>query len=274
MKSKSLGLLYIFRGALKFLAVFFCFILFFLSVFFLSIVFAFSRRTAKRLIVSRVIRVFDSCLIRIMNIRITLNRMPPPPAGEKNGSFLVSNHLSYCDGFILGSLFPVIYVGKAELKRWPLIGLMSDFSGTLFIDRARKNHIAEYISTISEALRGGVNILFFPEGTSTCGDELLPFKPAFFEAAIESGSPIVPVSLVYRSIDGRVLTKENRDLVYWYADMTFFGHFFRLLCLRGIEVEVNVHPSLRGVSAEDNSVSRKHVCEAAYEAIAEDLLRK
>ena len=54
----------------------------------------------------------------------------------------------------------------------------------------------------------------------------------------------------------------------------FFGHFFRLLCLRGIEVEVNVHPSLRGVSAEDNSVSRKHVCEAAYEAIAEDLLRK
>ena len=273
MKSKCLGLLYILRGVLKFLAVFFCFILFFLSVFFLSIVFAFSCRCSKRLIVSRLIRVFDSCLIWIMNIRITINRILPQKAGGKSGIFLVSNHLSYCDGFILGFLFPVIYVGKAELKRWPLIGLMSDFSGTLFIDRSRKNHIAEYISAISEALKGGVNILFFPEGTSTCGDELLPFKPAFFEAAIEARSPIVPVSLIYKSVDGRILTKENRDFVYWYKDMTFLGHFFRLLCLGGLEVEVNIHPALEVEPAEESGLSRKRVCEAAYEVISKDVIR-
>ena len=261
-------ILQLLNGVVKFIAVFLLFLVFFSSVIVISILFIFSSRASKRLIVSGLIRFFAIGLVKIINIRVKVSGNKIQKKGV--GLFLVSNHLSYCDGFIIGSIFPIIYVGKAELKHWPLIGLMSDFSGTLFIDRSRRNHVSEYIDSIAETLKGGANVLFFPEGTSTCGDELLPFKPSFFYAALNAGAPIVALSLIYRSIDGEPVDQKNRDKVYWYGEMTFFDHFFRLLCCRGLEADVKIHPMVNSVFRDEN-LSRKSVCESAYGAILSDI---
>lgn len=258
------------RAAARALAILFCFLIFFSAVLALSLACVFSKPVFKRRLVSRLIQIFCSCLVRILNIRLTVRGSLSFPARSK-GAFLVSNHLSYADGFILGSLFPVIYISKSEIKKWPLIGLMADFSGTLFIDRKRKNHVAEYIDAIAGTLSAGANVLYFPEGTSTNGEELLPFKAAFFEAPIIAGAPVVPVSLAYTTIDGKPLGKDNRDRIYWYGDMTFAGHFFRLMCCSGLDVCVTIYSAFEPSSSEDRSIARKRLSEAAYTIIRQTL---
>ncbi len=221
----------------------------------------------KRRIISKLIRVFALSLTKIINIRVAVTGQAPSALSSERGFFFVSNHSGYVDGLVLGSQFPVIYVSKAELKKWPIIGLMTEVAGTLFIDRQRKNHISQYIEDIAAVLKEGANVLFFPEGTSTNGEELLSFKPAFFEAPLAAGSPIVPISLVYKSIDGEPVTKKNRDSLYWYGDMTFADHFFRLLELFYIDVEVRLHPAIILDGAVQNSQLRKQASDLAYEAI-------
>ncbi|HAJ57740.1 MAG TPA: hypothetical protein DCL35_08290 [Candidatus Omnitrophica bacterium] len=244
-----------------------CFLCYFLSAFFASLVFFFLKTPVKRLLVSRLIHIFNLCLVNIIGIRIKVTGAIGAVAAVGTGVFLVSNHLSYVDGFILGSLFPVIYVSKSDLKNWPLIGLMSDFSGTLYIDRNRKNHIAEYIGVIAETLSAGANVLFFPEGTSSNGDSLLPFKAAFFEAPLAAGAPIVPAAIIYSSVDGEPVGKNNRDRVYWHGDMTFADHFFRLLSCSRVDVEVRISPAIILKDEGDRGPLRKRACESAYEAI-------
>lgn len=261
-----------------------CFLLYFLASLVLSAVLAFSKPTRKRYFISRLIRLFAFCLVRIINIRIRLVPAPSPdrsgndrglperPGRKGSGAFLVSNHLGYTDGLILGALFSVVYVSKSELKKWPLIGLMTEVSGTLFVDRSRKNHIAQYIDDISSTLKAGVNILFFPEGTSTNGEELLAFKTAFFEAPLRVGAPIIPISIVYKNVDGVPVDKSNRDRIYWYGDMTFVDHFSRLLSCRRVEAQVTIHPAIVPLGADaGEALRRKEASEAAYAAILRDI---
>lgn len=192
------------------------------------------------------------------------------PAFEAAGLFLVSNHLSYLDGFVLGALFPVVYVTKTELKKWPLIGFMTEISGTLFVDRSHKGCLLGAIQEIAETLKNGGNVLYFPEGNSSNGDRLLPFVPTFFEAPLAAGASITPATIMYQAIDNFPVTADNKDRIYWYGDMTFMDHFLTLLLCRSVDVVVKVHSCLQLPDIDDNfnrRMQRKQVCELVYEAI-------
>lgn len=272
MKAKSLPIGRSIFCILKLLLCFFCFLIYFFTVLNVSLFFIFLKSGHKRHIISRLIKVFALSLVRIINIRVKVSGDIGPYSANGQGVFLVSNHLSYVDGLVLGALFPLIYISKSELKKWPLIGQMTEFSGTLFIDRQRKNHIADYINKIADVLKEGVNVLFFPEGTSTNGEAFLPFKASFFEAPLRAAAPVVPVSITYNSIDSETVNKENRDSVYWYGEMTFADHFFRLLACRRIDVEVKIHaPVAVEKLEEDNILQRKRAAELAYAAILNDI---
>ncbi len=260
------------RTCLRLLLCLLSLLFYFLVSLFVFLCSPFLTQSLKRRIASGLIRLFCLCLVRIINIKIEAPGARGSFSSNGLGSFLVSNHLGYVDGFVLGATFPLIYVGKAEIRRWPVIGQMSEVSGTLFIDRQRKNHVAEYIRSIADVLKGGSHVLFFPEGTSTNGETLLPFKSAFFEAPLIASAPIVPISIVYKKINGSDITKENRDTVYWYGDMTFAGHFFRLLFCDSVEVQVKIHaPVVFEALEEDRNLLRKLVTEAAYEDIRKDI---
>lgn len=254
-----------FRSLAKLTAIIACFLFYLFLLVFISF---FPVKTAeKRLLVSRLTRIFTLSLVRVIGIRVKVIGGSRLGARKAKGYFFASNHLSYVDGFVLGSLFPVVYVSKSDLKKWPVIGLMSDFSGVLYVDRSRKNKISDHIEAMVDTLSAGANVLFFPEGTSSDGEELLPFKPAFFEAPLAAGAPIVPLTITYMSVDGESVSATNRDRIYWYADMTFAGHFFRLLSCSNIDVEVDIHPEIRLEAVEDSIALRKHACVLTYEAV-------
>jgi len=210
-------------------------------------------------IVSRWIRGFTWLMRRILNIKITVEG----DAGQLDagGYVIISNHFGYLDGIILGSLFPVIFVSKREVKSWPLVGLWTTLCGTVYINRQKKGLIPLAVNEISRRLKEGANILLFPEGAATNGERMLPFQTAPLAAPLRSRAIIVPVTLAYQSIEGQPVSAANRDLVYCYGGMDFAPHFVKLLGLRQVEVSVTIRQKIDCSRYEDNSAGRKRLAE-------------
>jgi 1-acyl-sn-glycerol-3-phosphate acyltransferase len=183
------------------------------------------------------------------------------------GHYIVSNHLGYLDGIVLGSLFPVVFVTKLQVKRWPVIGPLLTLLGAIFVDRENKKGISTMIDRISMALKRGTNVLIFPEGTSTNGDRLHPFQSSFFAAPLMARAAVAPLTLTYKSIDRRPVTAANRDRIYWYGEMSFAPHLWGLLGTKRIEVSVTIHPKMETSQLQNNSRGRKQLSQACYDAI-------
>jgi lyso-ornithine lipid O-acyltransferase len=223
-------------------------------------------------IVSRWIRGFTWLMRRILNIKMTVEG--DAAQLEAGGYVIISNHFGYLDGIILGSLFPVIFVSKREVKRWPLVGQWTTLCGTIFINRQKKSLIPLAVREISRRLKEGANILLFPEGAATNGERMLPFQTAPFAAPLRSRAIIVPVTLTYQSIEGQPISAANRDLVYCYGDMDFVPHFVKLLGLRQVEVRVTIQPKVDCSRYEDNSAGRKRLAEDCYNRILGQVSQK
>lgn len=211
-------------------------------------------------------RHFAALVRALLNIRVRIEG--DLREAESGGCLIASNHLGYVDGVVLGSLFPLLYVSKKEVRRWPWIGAWTALCGTVYIDRQRKEKIPLLVAEIAEKLNQGANVLMFPEGTSTNGDRLLPFQAAPFAAPLRARAPVVPVTLSYRKVNGRPLSRDNRDLVYWYGDMEFLSHFWELLAVRRIEVTVRIHAAIQSSRYKNDSLGRKALSQRTYDAIA------
>ncbi len=216
-------------------------------------------------IVSRWIRGFTWSMRRILNIKITVE-------GDKGqleggGYVIISNHFGYLDGIILGSLFPVIFVSKREVKSWPLVGQWTALCGTVFINRQKKGLIPLAVNEIIRRLKQRTNILLFPEGSATNGERMLPFQTAPLAAPLRSRAIIVPVTLAYQSIEGQPVSAANRDLIYCYGGMAFGPHFLKLLTLRQVEVRITIQPKVDCSRYEDNSAGRKRLAEDCYNRV-------
>jgi 1-acyl-sn-glycerol-3-phosphate acyltransferase len=213
-------------------------------------------------IVSRLMRNFALHLRTILNIKVTVEG--DEGQLERGGYVIISNHVSYVDGIVLGSLFPVVVVSKKEVKSWPLIGQWATLCGTIFINRQRRDLVSLLIEEMSRKLKQEANLLLFPEGTSTNGERMLPFQTAPLAAPLRSRSIIVPVTVAYRNIDDQPVSAANRDLIYWYGDMEFITHFWRLLALRSVEVMVTIQPKIECFRYQDSSAGRKQLAQDCY----------
>jgi 1-acyl-sn-glycerol-3-phosphate acyltransferase len=216
-------------------------------------------------ILSRLNRNYTLLLRLILNIKVTI-------AGdegqlERGGYVIIANHVSYVDGIVLGSIFPIVFVSKREVKKWPIVGQWNVLCGTIFINRQRKKEVGALVREMTRKLRQEANILLFPEGTSTNGEKMLPFQTAPLAAPLRSRSIIVPVTLAYTTIDEQPVTAVNRDFVYWYGDMDFVTHFWDLLGRRGVEVLVTLQPKIECFRYADNSAGRKKLAEDCYNRI-------
>jgi len=142
------------------------------------------------------------------------------------GGLVVSNHLGYLDVFVLGSLIPAIFVAKSDVRRWPAVGLLCRLSGTIFVERDRRHSASESLRAMNEALAAGRSVIIFPEGTSSDGVTVLPFKTSLLEAT--TCHPTTPAAIDYDLPGGSVAD----ELCYW-RDMTFAPHFWHVLGLPG-----------------------------------------
>jgi lyso-ornithine lipid O-acyltransferase len=216
-------------------------------------------------IVSRLNRNFTLLVRLILNIKVTV-------AGdegqmERGGYVIIANHVSYVDGIVLGSIFPILFVSKREVKRWPIVGQWNILCGTVFINRQRKEEVGSLVDEMTRKLKQETNILLFPEGTSTNGEKLLPFQTVPLAAPLRSRSIIVPATIAYKNIDDAPVTPANRDLIYWYGDMDFVSHFWKLLALRSVEALVTIQPKIECFHYEDSSAGRKKLAEDCYNRV-------
>jgi lyso-ornithine lipid O-acyltransferase len=216
-------------------------------------------------IISRLSRSFTFLVRTILNIKVTV--VGEEGQLENGGYVMICNHVSYVDGIVLGSMFPIVFVSKREVKHWPIIGPWKTLCGTIFINRQRKDLVASLVKEMRRKLRQETNILLFPEGTSTNGERILPFQTAPLAAPLRNRSIIVPISLAYKSIGDEPVTVANRDLLYWYGDMEFVPHFWKLLSLRSIEVIVTIQPKIECFRYKDNSAGRKKLAADCYDRV-------
>ncbi len=165
-------------------------------------------------------------------LRVDLRTVGTPPAEP---CVLVSNHLGYLDIVVLAAVLRAVFVSKAEVRHWPLLGPATRDMGTIFVDRGAKRDLPRVNEQISAALGRGETVVLFPEGTSSRGAEVLPFRPSLLEPAVQSGSPVCYACLAYSTPPEEAPASLA---VCWWGDMGFFGHVFQLLQLSRIEAVV------------------------------------
>ncbi len=149
---------------------------------------------------------------------------------------IVGNHISWLDVIVLGAQLPVTFVAKREVAAWPLLGMLAQCGGTLFVDRRRARVMAVTVEQISQRLSAGGRVVVFPEGTTTTGDSVLPFKAGLFQAAIRADRPVQPVEIRY--LRGAAVAAP------FVGDDHFIGSLWCLLCLSEVPVRVVWHPPL------------------------------
>lgn len=148
------------------------------------------------------------------------------PAGAV---LIAANHLSYLDIVIFSAAVPSLFVAKDEIASWPAFGTLSRLGGTIYVDRESRLSAWDAAETMALRLAENVPVLFFPEGTSTDGSEVLRFHSTLFEAAVESGLPVVPAAVFYEPVGGAA---QERDLC-WFGDDLFLSHLKQVLELDG-----------------------------------------
>jgi 1-acyl-sn-glycerol-3-phosphate acyltransferase len=179
------------------------------------------------------------------------------------GSLVAANHQSYLDIIIIASVIPVLFVAKQEVRHWPVLGWLAAMGGTVFIDRIAFRGALHAMASLDRSLANGVNVQIFPEGTSTDGGTVLPFRSFLFHSAVTAARPVIPVTINYREIDGTPVTTANRDIVCWYGSMTFVHHLWELFSHRSLSVTLSFHPPI----VASPGMNAKSLSESAYRRV-------
>ena len=201
------------------------------------------------------------CRLTLLWLGIGFHLSGKPMEGQ---GAIVANHSSWLDIFVLNASDRVYFVSKSEVSGWPGIGFLARATGTLFIARDPRA-AKEQTALFEERLLAGQRLLFFPEGTSTDGLRVLPFKStlfaAFFKPALKDTLSVQPVSVTYHAPVG-----QDARTYGWWGDMSFGGHLLIMLALRKHgRVEVVYDPPLV-VADMANRKSLAFAAEAAVRA--------
>jgi 1-acyl-sn-glycerol-3-phosphate acyltransferase len=145
---------------------------------------------------------------------------------------IVSNHVSWVDIVLLGSIAPVAFIAKREIADWPLIGQGAKAQRSVFVDRTRRHQTAEAIEEIARRLTEGTPIVLFAEGTSSDGNRVLQFRSALVGAARDALAQtkpaqqvlVQPLSICYTRFQGLPMGRQHRPVVAWYGDLDFMPH--------------------------------------------------
>jgi len=154
---------------------------------------------------------------------------------------VVSNHMGYLDIMTFAAQHRCVFVSKAELANVPLIGWMTTMAGTVYVSRGSGGSAIRAKSGLQAAAEAGLPIVIFPEGTTSDGSGVLPFRSGALAQVLESGQSVTAAFVRYRFTEdnGPNVTTGN-DLAYWGDEVQLFPHIFKLLALRGIEVTIRI----------------------------------
>jgi 1-acyl-sn-glycerol-3-phosphate acyltransferase len=206
---------------------------------------------------ARAFRYWAKSIAWLLGLRLSVQGTKPVAP-----FLLVANHLSYVDVIALGAQLDCLFVAKSEVAAWPVLGLLGRQMSTIFIDRNRKRDILRVNRLIEAALSAGQSVALFPEGTTTAGDVVLPFKSGLLEPAVKLAQPVAFASLSYRTASNEPPASQA---VCWWGEMEFLPHLLELFALPGFEV------SLRYGAEPLSAPNRKQLAKALQAAVSRDL---
>ena len=172
----------------------------------------------------------------LLNVKIKKNGLIHEDY-NKGIILFVSNHLSYLDIPVIGSLIKVKFVAKSEVSSWPIVGFIARLGGSIFVKRNLSNIKKEKLE-IKNKINRGYNIHLFPESTSTDGISVLSFKSSLFSSIEKENIYIQPIVINYNEVNNFPLNRYLKPMINWYGDMEFKSHVFNIIKLISICVEV------------------------------------
>ena len=204
----------------------------------------------------RIIKRWSYFLVRALGMRLVVERAPP--AANLQG-LMVSNHSSWTDIFATNAVQAVRFISKSEIREWPILGRLVTMAGTLYVERGNRNKINETNESIRDAVAAGDLVGFYPEGTTTDGTYLLPFKTNLFQPAVDYQMMVYPVTVSY------LQRGEPTRLVSYEGNTSFGESLLSLTRAVGLEVHVVFCDPIAGGAYGD----RVALATAAQETIAQ-----
>ena len=182
-------------------------------------------------------------LARLLRLRV---RIAGRPVRDRAVLF-VSNHVSWVDIVAIGSVLPVAFVAKSEVRQWPLVGITAQNQRTVFVDRNRRHQTADAVGEMVARLKGGTPVVLFAEGTSSDGNRVLPFRSALLGAVKHvaehggaiGGILIQPMSICYTGLHGIPMGRQHRPLVAWYGDLDFVPHIKEFIARGAVDAVIS-----------------------------------
>lgn len=168
-------------------------------------------------------RTWARSVLWLLNGKVAVSGTPPTPP-----FFLVANHLGYMDILVLASCTDAVFVAKSEVGGWPVVGALCRAVGTVFIDRRRHRDLRRVIPELDRLIAEGQSVVLFPEGTSTPGIEVGPFRPSLLEGPAQTGQPVSFATLGYEAPSGQ---PPAHMILCWWGDMEFGSHVLDLFAL-------------------------------------------
>lgn len=187
------------------------------------------------------------------------------PSAEPR-TLYVSNHTSWLDILVLGATVNARFVSKSEVADWPLIGWVAKLGRSVFVSRSRGRTGSE-AQELRTRLEAGDSLILFPEGTTSDGARVLPFRSSFFSVA-GAASRIQPVTVVYDRLGGLPVGRRDRPLFAWYGDMETGSHAWRLLRRTGTRVSVVLNESFSPEAMPDRKALAARVGRSVTETAA------
>jgi 1-acyl-sn-glycerol-3-phosphate acyltransferase len=180
---------------------------------------------------------------------------------------VISNHLSYLDIIVFAALHPCVFVSKAEIAEWPVVGWMTTMSGTVYVARGHGGSALKARRGMQAAVNAGLPVVFFPEGTTTNGKQMLKFHSGLLAQAMLGGGPVTAAYVKYSLGGGNGPGVSVADDVCFWGDRNMRGHIFTFLGLRGVRAEVRFAEG--PIAFSSDGMHRKMAAVEARAAVAE-----
>ncbi len=205
---------------------------------------------------SRLIQWWCKNLLAAFNLRVSSHGYIPAPNAQPTTTMFVANHISWSDIHAINSIIALRFIAKSEIKNWPVFGYLVSRANTLFIDRSKKRDAKRTIDVAIQSLQAGDNLCLFPEGTTTDGTTMQPFKSSLIQAAIEAKASIWPVAIRYPHPNGGV----NVNVAY-AGETTLMESMQNILAQKQPVIELHFLPPIAAevVAKQDRRELTLHI---------------
>jgi 1-acyl-sn-glycerol-3-phosphate acyltransferase len=236
-------------------------------IFFLGLVVAFlaigfvSHLTTKdvmrrRLKFTNTVHYFSKIILWLFNVKVkTINK----PRNQAKNHLVIANHLGFLDDFIISASMPTMFVTSVELRKTPVVGLLSELAGCVYVESRNRANIANEMKDIESALKQGFDVTLYPEAKTTDGQMVHPFKKTLLMSCANTPADLLPTVINFKSVNGEAMTDRVRDLAFWYEKKPVLKVLWGLCAIRSCDVEFEF---LHEIEVHSDSDHRQVAAEA------------